>query len=135
MLTLKKRAANASKSSPRTTPDGWHRFSVMSHLGAALAGQRKYDEAERFLVEGYDGLKARAAQIPEKRPTRLDKSQLEDAAARVISFYETTGNVEKGGRIQGEDWPRPRRRSERPDYLLTNSVGEYVSFTGGLRKI
>jgi hypothetical protein len=40
-------------------------------------------------------MKARAAQIPEKRPTRLDKSQLADAASRLISFYETTGNVEK----------------------------------------
>ena len=62
----------------------------MSHLGAALVGQRKYDQAERFLVEGYEGMKARAAQIPEKRPTRLDRSQLEDAALRLVSFYETT---------------------------------------------
>jgi eukaryotic-like serine/threonine-protein kinase len=89
----------------RTFPDAWHRYSVMSHLGAALAGQRKYDQAERFLVEGYDGLKARATQIPEKRPTRLDKSQLESAASRLVSFYEITGNEKKSRRMASKGRP------------------------------
>ena len=86
-------------------PDAWHRFSVMSHLGAALVGQKKYDQAEPFLVEGYEGMKARAAQIPEKRPTRLDKSQLEDAASRLVSFYETTANVEKAAAFRAKLGP------------------------------
>jgi eukaryotic-like serine/threonine-protein kinase len=86
----------------RTMPDAWHRFSIMSHLGAALAGQRKYDQAERFLVEGYEGLKARAAQIPERRPTRLDKSQLESAASHLVSFYEITGHTQKAAEVRAK---------------------------------
>src|SRR5262249_48914754 len=79
----------------RTLPDAWHRFSVMSVLGGALAAQRKFDQAERLLLEGYDGLQSRIATIPEKRPTRLDRSQLDRAGARIVAFYEATGNAEK----------------------------------------
>ena len=33
-------------------------------LGGALAGQKKFPEAEPLLIEGYSGMKERAGQIP-----------------------------------------------------------------------
>src|SRR5262249_16376882 len=33
--------------------DDWRRFLTSSQLGAALAGQKRFDEAESLLVEGY----------------------------------------------------------------------------------
>jgi eukaryotic-like serine/threonine-protein kinase len=45
-------------------PEGWQRFQTMSHLGAALAGQKKYAQAERMLVDGFEGLLARQQQLP-----------------------------------------------------------------------
>ncbi len=79
----------------RNMPDYWHRFSLMSQLGAALAGQKKYDQAERLLLEGFEGMKAREAQIPQRRPTRLDKSELRAGMTRLVALYEATGNDEK----------------------------------------
>ena len=48
----------------RAMPDDWKRYDTTSLLGGALLGQGRYAEAERFLVPGYQGLKARAASIP-----------------------------------------------------------------------
>ena len=45
-------------------PDDWMAFNDRSVLGASLLGQRKYAEAESFLTQGYDGLKAREVKIP-----------------------------------------------------------------------
>jgi hypothetical protein len=36
---------------------------MLSQLGAALAGQKKYAEAEQLLLQGYQGLKARESKI------------------------------------------------------------------------
>jgi hypothetical protein len=36
-------------------PDDWRRFRAESVLGAILAGQKKYADAEPLLVEGYRG--------------------------------------------------------------------------------
>ena len=79
----------------RKMPDAWQRYYVMSHLGAALVAQKKYDGAEQLLLDGYEGMKARHAQIPAKSPSRLDKSQLELAANRLAAFYDATGNAQK----------------------------------------
>jgi tetratricopeptide (TPR) repeat protein len=37
-------------------PDDWQRFLAESLLGASLAGQKKYAEAEPLLLEGYQGM-------------------------------------------------------------------------------
>jgi eukaryotic-like serine/threonine-protein kinase len=71
-------------------PDEWPRFHTMSQLGAALAGQAKYADAEPLLIGGYEGLKAREATIPAPR-----KKDLAEAAARIIPFYEAWGQPEK----------------------------------------
>ena len=67
-------------------PDEWQRFQTMSHLGAALAGQRKYAQAERPLIDGFDGLLARE----KKLPPRL-KGEVAAAGERIPPFYEAWG--------------------------------------------
>jgi serine/threonine protein kinase len=43
--------------------DDWQRFRAESLLGASLAGEKKYSEAEPLLVEGYKGMLARKDRI------------------------------------------------------------------------
>jgi tetratricopeptide (TPR) repeat protein len=45
-------------------PDSWLRFWAASLLGASLAGEKKYAEAEPLLLEGYRGMVARKDRIP-----------------------------------------------------------------------
>ena len=52
-------------------------------VGAALLGQEKYSAAEPLLVQGYEGLKQRSAQIPANY-----KRLLTDALDRLIQLYE-----------------------------------------------
>lgn len=40
-------------------PDDWERFRAESLLGASLAGEKKYAEAEPLLLDGYQGMLAR----------------------------------------------------------------------------
>ena len=63
-------------------PDGWQRFAAMTHLGEAIMGQGRYDEAEKLVVTGYEGMKARESTIPKRLPF------LAAAAARVVRLYE-----------------------------------------------
>jgi hypothetical protein len=67
-------------------PDDWWRFHTMSQLGVALAGQKKYGEAEPLIIQGYEGLQTRAGKIP--LPW---KQSLADAAARIVPFYQAWG--------------------------------------------
>ena len=57
-------------------------FNTESLLGGALAGQKKFQEAEPLLVEGYFGMKDREANIPPAAKTRLP-----EAVQRLIDLY------------------------------------------------
>ncbi len=70
-------------------PDDWRRFRTMSQLGAALAGQKRYSEAEPLLLQGYEGLLDRDG----KNALRA-KTELAEAAARIVPFYESWGKPE-----------------------------------------
>jgi hypothetical protein len=89
----------------RKAPDDWPRFHTMSLLGAALAGQKQYAQAEPMLIAGYEGLKAREAKIP--APNR---SRLRAAAARIVPFYEAWGKPDKAAewrKTLGPTGPKP----------------------------
>ena len=72
-------------------PDDWReevagRLGTLSHedhAGRALAGQKKFQEAEPLLVEGYSGMKAREAKI--SLPTA--KTRLPEAIQRLVDLY------------------------------------------------
>jgi serine/threonine protein kinase len=83
-------------------PEDWWRFHTMSQLGTALAGQKKYAQAEPLLIQGYEGLKAREAKI-----SALNKNYLAEGAQRVVKLYEAWGKPEKAA-----EW---RKRLGMPD--------------------
>jgi tetratricopeptide (TPR) repeat protein len=86
-------------------PEAWNTFNAQSLLGEALAGQKKYADAESMLVQGFDGLKARAAQIPEQyRALRLA-----EAADRLVRLCEAQGRNEEAAK-----WRKEREATRKP---------------------
>jgi eukaryotic-like serine/threonine-protein kinase len=71
-------------------PDDWLTFNTRSMLGAALAGQKKYTDAEPLLVEGYEGMKQREAKIPTE-----GKIRLMEALESLVALYEATAQKDK----------------------------------------
>ena len=69
-------------------PDAAFRFYVMSLLGASLSGQEKYAEAEPLLVQGFQGLQQRQANIPPYlNPTR----RISESRERLVQLYDAWG--------------------------------------------
>ena len=87
--------------------NNWGRYHTQNLLGAALAGQKKYAEAEPLLVSGYERMLLRKASI------RLrDRPKLERAGARIVQFYMDWGKPEKAAECA--------RSSNRERLLLRN---------------
>jgi len=70
--------------------DDWQRFRAESLLGASLAGQKKYGEAEPLLLEGYQGMLARKDRIgaPDRYPLQL-------AHQWLVQLYKDWGKPQK----------------------------------------
>jgi serine/threonine protein kinase/tetratricopeptide (TPR) repeat protein len=66
----------------KTQPEAWTAFNAQSLLGEALTGQKKYADAEPFLLDAYQGLE-RAVKIPPKFKVRLT-----EALQRLVQLYE-----------------------------------------------
>ena len=60
----------------------WFKGEIQSTLGAALASQQQFPEAETLLVAGYEGLR----NLPSTPPPRLRV-----AIERLVSFYVARG--------------------------------------------
>jgi eukaryotic-like serine/threonine-protein kinase len=73
-----------------STINTWARYNRECLLGASLAGQRKYDEAEPLLLSGYEGMLQRRATIPWERRTALTR-----AAEWIVQLYDFWGKPEK----------------------------------------
>ena len=76
-------------------PDDWVLFNTKSMLGGALAGQKKFQEAEPLLVEGYSGMKEREANIPSAAKTRLA-----EAIRRLVDLYTAWDKPEEAAKWQ-----------------------------------
>jgi tetratricopeptide (TPR) repeat protein len=74
----------------KETPEDWRTFNTRSLLGAALLGQKKYDEAEPLLISSYEVMKQREAEIP-----TAGKSRLAEALQRLVQLYQETGNPDR----------------------------------------
>jgi len=70
--------------------DHWLVFNSRSMLGGSLLGQKKYADAEPFLISAYEGMKQREAGIPENGRSRMTES-----LQRLVQLYEATGQSEK----------------------------------------
>jgi hypothetical protein len=81
----------------KALPDAWTTFNTESLFGGALLGQQKYDDAEPLLVQGYEGMKQRAAKIPAKR-----KGRLTEALERLVHCYDAWGMSAEAARWRSE---------------------------------
>ena len=68
----------------------WHLYSTQSLLGASLAGQKKYEEAESLAVSGYEGMLRLENTIPAGR-----RFKLEQAGTWIVQLYRDWGKPEK----------------------------------------
>ncbi|HUA58659.1 MAG TPA: serine/threonine-protein kinase [Verrucomicrobiae bacterium] len=68
-------AREAFETDRRKRPDDWQRFLAESLLGASLAGQKKYADAEPLLLEGYQGMIARKARMEVPDWRYLDRAR------------------------------------------------------------
>ncbi len=66
-------------------PDAWYIFQTKSMLGAALMGQKKYEESAPLLKEGYEGLRKLEGKIPPR-----NKRLVAEALDRLIALAEAT---------------------------------------------
>ena len=71
-------------------PDDWQRFDAESLLGASLAGQKKYAEAEPLLLEGYQGIAGRKDRIDVQ-----DWYHVDLARERIVQLYQAWGKPAK----------------------------------------
>ena len=52
----------ALSSYEKINPDSWNFYAAQNMLGASLAGQKKFAEAEPLLINGYQGIAQRFLQ-------------------------------------------------------------------------
>src|SRR5262249_782981 len=71
-------------------PDDWQRFHAESLLGVSLAGQKKFDEAEPLLLEGYQGMLAR-----KERMAVPDWYHVDRAREWIVQLYRAWGKPAK----------------------------------------
>ena len=83
-------AREARQFNQKKQPDDWQRFRAESLLGASLAGQKKYAEAEPLLLEGYQGMLARI-----ERMAVPDRYQLDHARGWLVEMYQSSGKPTK----------------------------------------
>jgi eukaryotic-like serine/threonine-protein kinase len=73
--------------------DLWERYYCQNLLGRSLADQKKFAEAEPFLISGYEGMLQREGEIPASA-----RSDLAEAGHRVLGLYR--------------DWKKPEKTAE-----------------------
>ena len=81
--------------------EDWDRFRAESLLGASLAGQKKYAEAEPLLLEGYKGMEAQKDQVLMSNWYSLDL-----ARNWLVQLYRAWGKPEKAA-----EWSRSLHES------------------------
>jgi tetratricopeptide (TPR) repeat protein len=86
-------AREAAEFDRKKQPDEWIRFRAESLLGASLAGQTKYAEAEPLLIEGYQGMLARKDRI-----AIPDRSELDHGRERLVQLYQAWGKPERAAK-------------------------------------
>ena len=94
----------------KNKPDGWTTLFTRFTLGTALVGQKKYADAEPFLVQGYEGLKQRVAKMPP-----ADKDELTIALKRLVQLYDSCGRPEKAA-LWRMKLDKPGATSAKPRY-------------------
>jgi tetratricopeptide (TPR) repeat protein len=76
-----------------TMPDDWRTYNTMTLLGRSLAGQKALADAEPLLLEGYEGMLARAASIPPAGRIRITETL--DAIIQLYEDWEKSEEAER----------------------------------------
>jgi eukaryotic-like serine/threonine-protein kinase len=74
-------------------PEDWAKFRAESLLGASLAGQKKYVEAEPLLLSGYRGMEQRMSEAGPQNAYHLDR-----ARQWIVDLYQAWGKPEAAAR-------------------------------------
>jgi TolA-binding protein len=85
----------------KKVPGTWHLGFAQVWLGASLAGQGKYEDAEPLLLAGVECLQARRKATPELG------AHLADALERLVNLYEAWGKKNRA-----DEW---RKRMAAPN--------------------
>jgi eukaryotic-like serine/threonine-protein kinase len=93
-------AREAMETDQSQRPDDWQRFRAESLLGASLAGQKKYAQAEPLLLEGYQGMLGRKERIGVP-----DRYHLQLAHYWLVQLYKIWGKPQKAAEMA--KGPRP----------------------------
>jgi tetratricopeptide (TPR) repeat protein len=83
-------AREAMEFNRKKQPDDWQGFRAETLLGASLAGQKKYVDAEPLLLEGYQGMVARKDKIEVANWYHLDR-----AREWIVQLYQAWGKPGK----------------------------------------
>ena len=83
-------AREALETEKKVQADDWQRFRAESLLGASLAGEKKYAEAEPLLLEGYQGMQARKDRVAVPDWYHLDR-----AHEWLVRLYQAWGKPSK----------------------------------------
>jgi tetratricopeptide (TPR) repeat protein len=81
---------SALKGQAKNNPEAWERYATESMLGAALAAQARFPEAEPLLMSGYQRLIHKEGTIPWE-----SRAALEDAGQRIVRLYQASGKSQK----------------------------------------
>jgi non-specific serine/threonine protein kinase/serine/threonine-protein kinase len=88
----------------KVTPNTWTLYNGQCMLSTSLAGQKKYPEAERLLLSGYEGMLQRESTIPAAR-----KIKLKQAGNWIVDLYQDWGKPDKAA-----EWRQKLRMKQTP---------------------
>ncbi len=74
----------------RIAPDGWQYYGAQALLGASLAGQKKFADAEPLLISGYHGMVQR-----QQTMSAPDRPTIREANNRIVKLYRNWRKPEK----------------------------------------
>jgi serine/threonine protein kinase/tetratricopeptide (TPR) repeat protein len=75
----------------------WLHFAAQRGLGASLLAQKKYAEAEKYLVQGYEGLRLREATVPP-----MDRRLITETLEQIVELYDAWGKPEEAAKWRTE---------------------------------
>ena len=83
-------AREAVETDRKKRPESWQRFFAESLLGASLAGQKRFAEAEPLLLAGYQGMDGRKERIGVP-----DRERPDQAREWLVQLYQAWGKPQK----------------------------------------
>ena len=95
----------------RERPEAWMTFHAKASLGAALAQQQQYEDAEPLLLEGYQGMRNSLKEAAgQKHGTTWNEMPLRDALEYLVQLYDAWGKSDESAKWRKELEKRDKKR-------------------------